>query len=146
MRGGLIDKLTKGFPDPRREEEISTKLILTASMAGHFQDMYAISQSPYALHSPTLLSELGMNAKVLSAGEGISRRGSKEGAPFNGDTILKMVNRIEPHDFIIWYNRDVGKAYLDLLDYKPTFHILDCTDLEVNFDNENYEGSGDDSS
>jgi len=142
MRGGLIDKLSKGFPDPRREEEISTNLILIASMAGHFQEMYAISQSPYALHSPTLLAELGVNAKVLSEGEGISRRGTKEGAPFNGDTILKMVNRIDPHDFISWYNRDVGEAYLSLIDYKPTFHILDCTDLKVNLENENYEGSG----
>jgi len=107
-------------------------------MAGHFQDMYAISQSPYALHSPVLLAELGINAKVLSKGEGISRRGTKEEAPFNGDTILKMVKRIRPEDFISWYNRDVGKAYLSLIDYRLSFHILDCTELE----NENYEGSG----
>ena len=26
--------------------------------------------------------------------------------------------------------------------YVPSFHILDCTDLLVNFYNENYEGSG----
>jgi Transposase DDE domain len=142
LRGGLIDKLSKNFPDPRREEEISTKLILTASMAGHFQDMYAISQSPYALHSPRLLAELGLNVKVLTDGEGVSRRGTKEEAPFNGDVIRKMLYRIGFQELVRWYNKDVGKAYLGLIDYKPSFHILDCTDLEVTYENEHYEGSG----
>ena len=31
LRSGLIDELSKTFPDPRKEEEISTKLILSAS-------------------------------------------------------------------------------------------------------------------
>ena len=142
LRSGLIDELSKTFPDPRKEEEISTKLILSASIAGHFQDMYALSQSPYALHSPTLLAELGLNVKVLSEGEGVSRRGTEQNAPFNGDVIRKMLNSIKPMDLINWYNKNVGKAYLRQSGYRPSFHILDCTDLEVNFDNENYEGSG----
>jgi hypothetical protein len=142
LRSGLIDELSKTFPDPRKEEEISTKLILSASIAGHFQDMYSLSQSPYALHSPTLLAELGLNVKVLSAGEGVSRRGTEQNAPFNGDVIRKMLNSIKPDDLINWYNKNIGKAYLRQSGYRPSFHILDCTDLEVNFDNENYEGSG----
>ncbi len=142
LRSGLIDELSQTFPDPRKEEEISTKLILSASMAGHFQDMYALSQSPYALHSPTLLAELGLNVKVLSEGEGISRRGTKQNASFNGDVIRKMLNSIKPEDLINWYNKNIGRAYLRQSGYRPSFHILDCTDLEVNFDNENYEGSG----
>jgi len=142
LRSGLIDELSKTFPDPRKEEEISTKLILSASIAGHFQDMYALSQSPYALHSPTLLAELGLNVKVLSEGEGVSRRGTKQNAPFNGDVIRKMLNSIKPEDLINWYNKNVGRTYLRQSGYRPSFHILDCTDLEVNFDNENYEDSG----
>lgn len=142
LRSGLIDELSKTFPDPRKEEEISTKLILSASIAGHFQDMYALSQSPYALHSPTLLAELGLNVKVLSEGEGVSRRGTKQNAPFNGDVTRKMLNIIKPEDLISWYNKNVGRAYLRQSGYRPSFHIADCTDLEVNIDNENYEGSG----
>ena len=142
LRGGLIDELSSSFPDPREEEEITVKQILSASIAGHFQDMYAISQSPYALHSPVLLAELGLNVKVLSPGEGISRRGTKEQAPFNGDVTRKMLNGVESPELIDWYNRVVGAAYLRQADYKPCIHILDCTKLVVNFDNENYEGSG----
>ena len=70
LRGGLIDELSKSFPDPRKECEITIKQILSASIAGHFQDMYAMNRSPYALHSPILLAELGLNVKVLAEGEG----------------------------------------------------------------------------
>ncbi len=142
LRSGLIDELSDTFPDPRNEEEISTKLILSASIAGHFADMYALSQSPYALHSPILLAELGLNVKVLSEGEGVSRRGTKQNAPFNGDVTRKMLIKISPEELIRWYNKNIGKAYLRQSGYRPSFHILDCTDLEVNSDNENYEGSG----
>ena len=69
LRGGLIDELSISFPDPRKECEITIRQILSASMAGRFQDMYALSQSPYALHSPKLLAELGLNVKVLCEGE-----------------------------------------------------------------------------
>ena len=82
LRGGLIDELSKSFPDPRKECEITAKQILCASVSGHFQDMYSISQSPYALHSSILLAELGLNVKVLLEGEGISRRGTQENAPW----------------------------------------------------------------
>ena len=35
LRGGLIDELSKSFPDPRKECEITVKQILCASIAGH---------------------------------------------------------------------------------------------------------------
>jgi len=94
LRSGLIDELASSFPDPREECEITIKQILSASIAGHYQDMYAMSQSPYALHSPVLLAELGLNVKVLFPGEGISRRGTQDYAPFNGDVIRKMLYNI----------------------------------------------------
>lgn len=142
LRGGLIDELSKSFPDPRKECEITSKQILCASIAGHFQDMYAISRSPYALHSPVLLAELGLNVKVLAEGEGISRRGTQENAPFSGDVIRKMLYDITPQELVDWYNLHVGRAYLRQADYTPCLHIMDCTKLMVNPENENYEGRG----
>jgi len=142
IRGGLIDELSKSFPDPRKECEITSKQILCASIAGHFQDMYAMSRSPYALHSPILLAELGLNVKVLAEGEGISRRGTQENAPFSGDVIRKMLYDMTPQELVDWYNRHVGRAYLRQADYAPCLHIMDCTKLMVNPENENYEGSG----
>jgi hypothetical protein len=142
IRSGLIDELASSFPDPRKESEISIKQILSASIAGHYQDMYAMSQSPYALHSPVLLAELGLNVKVLEPGGGISRRGTKDNAPFNGDVTREMTYDMKPPELIEWYNRVVGKAYLKGANYEPSIHIIDCTELEVPLENENYEGSG----
>lgn len=143
LRGGLIDELSNSFPDPREECEITIKQILSASIAGHFQDMYALSQSPYALHSPVLLAELGLNVKVLCEGEGISRRGTQENIPFTGDVIRKLLYGIsDPFILIEWYNTIAGVAYLRQARYEPCIHILDCTELEVVLENGNYEGSG----
>jgi hypothetical protein len=143
LRGGLIDELANSFPDPREECEITAKEILSASIAGRFQDMYALSQSPYALHSPILLAELGLNVKVLCEGEGISRRGTQENIPFTGDVIRKLLYGItDPFILVEWYNRIAGAAYLRQASYEPCIHILDCTELEVVLENENYEGSG----
>ena len=142
IRSGLIDELSKSFPDPREECEITVRQILCASIAGHFQDMYAISQSPYALHSPMLLAELGLNVKVLLEGDGISRRGTQENAPFSGDVIRKMLYDMSPSSLLSWYNRYVGRLYLRQADYSPCLHILDCTKLVVNYENHRYEGSG----
>jgi hypothetical protein len=142
LRSGLIDELSMSFPDHRKDCEITIKQILSASIAGHFQDMYAMSQSPYALHSLILLAELGLNVKVLEEGEGISRRGTKDDAPFSGDVIRKKLNGTKPSELLDWYNCIAGRAYLRQADYDPDFHILDCTKLVVNYHNENYEGSG----
>ena len=54
LRGGLIDELSRSFPDPRREEEITAKQLLSASIAGHFQDMYAIGLSSRKWGSVTI--------------------------------------------------------------------------------------------
>ena len=42
-----------------------------------------------------------------------------------------MLNNIKPEDLISWYNKNVGKAYLRQSGYRPSFHIIDCTDLEL---------------
>ena len=91
---------------------------------------------------PILLGELGLNVKVLAEGEGISRRGTQENAPFSGDVIRKMLSNMTPQELVDWYNRYVGRAYLRQADYSPCLHIMDCTKLIVNYENEKYECSG----
>ncbi len=54
------------------------------------------------------------------------------------EPISKMLGDMTPLDLLQWYNRHVGRAYLEQANYEPCIHILDCTDLEVNIDNENY--------
>src|SRR5689334_10364638 len=60
QESGLLNQLAHTFPDPRQQPEIPLHLLLAAGMAGHFAGLYALSASPYALHSPRLLSALGV--------------------------------------------------------------------------------------
>ncbi|MFC1715400.1 hypothetical protein ACFL6S_17155 [Candidatus Poribacteria bacterium] len=89
-------------------------------------------------HSPILLAELGLNAKVLAEGEGISRRGIQENAPFSGDVIRKMLCKMTSQELVDWFSRYVGRAYPGQADYAPCLHIMDCTKLVVNYENRSY--------
>src|SRR5262245_10134435 len=85
QRSGLLATLGQRFPDPRQQCEIPAEAILLASVAAAFQQEYALSQAPLALHSPRLLLEYGLNAAVVEPGGGFSRRGTQARGPFHGD-------------------------------------------------------------
>ena len=153
IESGLLDGLASSFPDPRTQQpEIPARVLLGAGIAGHFAGMYALSQLPYALHSPRLLAEFGVQVSVNEPGEGISRRGTKETAPFHGDVIRKVLEQIATLDrkekrlpgqsLIDWYNQYAGVLFCRAIKAEPCIHILDCTDLSVNIKNEHYELSG----
>jgi hypothetical protein len=153
IESGLLDQLADTFPDPRQQQpEIPMRLLLAAGMAGHFAGLYALSQSPYALHSPRLLAQLGVQVQVLQPGEGLSRKGTKHEAAFHADVLRKMLDTLawkeqqaeqsSGESLVAWYNRHVGDVFCRAVNAKPMLHILDCTDLIVSIENNRYEGSG----
>jgi hypothetical protein len=153
IESGLLDRLADTFPDPRQQQpEISMRLLLAAGIAGHFTGLYALSQSPYALHSPRLLAELGVQVKVMQPGEGLSLKGTKQPVAFHGDVLRKMLDTLDWKEsqeqlrpgqrLIDWYNGQVGTLFCGVIGAQPTLHILDCTDLLVPIKSEKYEGSG----
>ena len=152
IESGLLDGLANSFPDPRDQPEIDLRVLLAAGMAGHFAGLYALSQSPYALHSPTLLSALGVQVAVNQPGEGLSRRGTKQETSFHGDVLRKLLGQVARRDekacvlpgqtLLDWYNAHAGALFLKTIDAAPLVHILDCTELHVPLANERYELSG----
>lgn len=153
IESGLLDKLASSFPDPRiQQAEISMRILLAAGIAGHFAGLYALSQSPYALHSPRLLTELGIQVALNQPGEGLSRKGTQQAAPFHGDVIRKLLTQLATQDrnnkeipgqsLLDWYNAHVGVLFCQAVASQPMLHILDCTDLTVNLHNDRYEQSG----
>jgi hypothetical protein len=153
IESGLLEALAKSFPDPRvQQPEISLYLLLAAGIAGHLAGLYALSQLPYALHSPKLLAALGVQVVVHQPGKGISRKGTQQETAFHGDVVRKLLEQIDKHNtqegrlpgqtLIDWYNTQVGRLFCQAVDAKPCVHILDCTDLCVPLKNENYQHSG----
>ena len=53
-----------------------------------------------------------------------------------------LLGKYKTEDLINGYNQAVQKYILPALDLEANIHILDCTDLEVNYFNTHYEGSG----
>ena len=153
LESGLLDQLADTFPDPRRQQpEIPMRLLLAAGLAGHFSGLYALSQSPYALHSPRLLAELGVQVQVLPPGEGLSRKGTQQEGAFHADVVRKLLDMLAwkeqqagqspAQSLIAWYNQHVGGLFCRSVDAEPMLHILDCTDLTVPLSRDGYEGSG----
>lgn len=153
IESGLLSKLAASFPDPRTQQpEIRMQIVLAAGLAGHFAGLYALSQSPYALHSPRLLRELGVQVAVNQPGKGLSRKGTRQCAPFHGDVVRKLLAQVEAQDkaakhlpgqsLLDWYNAQVGTLFCQTLRAQPMLHILDCTELSVNLKNDRYEQSG----
>lgn len=150
---GLLEALAKSFPDPRKQQpEIGIYLLLAAGIAGHFAGLYALSQLPYALHSPKLLAQLGVQVVVNTPGKGLSRKGTKEPVCFHGDVVRKLLEQIAEQDqkakrlpgqsLLDWYNESVGELFCRAADALPCVHILDTTELSVPLKNQNYEQSG----
>lgn len=152
LDSGLLDKLAESFPDPRQKPQIPMRIVLAAAIAGHFAGLYALWQSPYALHSPHLLTKLGVQVRLNLPGHGLSRRGTQQEASFHGDVVRKLLEQIAENDtakgrlpgqtLLDWFNQHVGRLFCEAVDAEPTLHILDCTDLVVNLKNDRYERSG----
>jgi hypothetical protein len=153
LESGLLNQLAATFPDPRHQQpEIPMRLLLAAGLAGHFAGLYALSQSPYALHSPRLLAELGVQVQVLQPGAGLSQKGTQQEGAFHADVLRKMLctlawkeqqaGQSSGESLIRWYNQHVGRLFCQAVDAEPMLHILDCTDLTVPIFSNCYEGSG----
>jgi DDE family transposase len=151
QRCGLLTTLGQTFPDPRRPCEVPAEAVLLACVAAAFQQEYALSQAPLALHSARLLLEYGLNAAVLAPGGGFSRRGTQGRGPFHGDVIRKLLDQLEQQEKTSgdplgsrlqrWDNDHVGPAFVRAAQAQPMLHLLDSTKLLVNRENDRYEGS-----
>src|SRR5262249_34155318 len=51
-------------------------------------------------------------------------------------------HKIPGQSLLDWYNQYVGRCFCVVVAAQPTLHILDCTDLVVTLENDNYELSG----
>ncbi|MBV1820943.1 hypothetical protein [Clostridium cochlearium] len=52
-----------------------------------------------------------------------------------------VLKKYEAQEFIDSYNHYIQNIVMPSLNIAPSIHILDCTKIQVNLDNENYENS-----
>lgn len=95
IRSGLLKQWATSFPDPRQWSEISMSVIIAASLAARFAGLYSMRKTGYVLRSARVLGELGYAVEVIEAGEGLSSRGTHDDSLMSGDTVRKLLVKME---------------------------------------------------
>ena len=128
MHDGIIDCLDDGFRDKRRHNSyVPFKHIMTLAIAAKMKVHTSLTDIPYAIQDHRVLAELGFNANRDTL--------------FTEGTIRHLLGKYTAEHLVEYYNNVVQKQVFEAKDIKPDIHILDCTKIAVNMDNENYENA-----
>ena len=128
---GVIDCLANGFSDKRRHNSyVPLKLIIAMSIAAKMKIHTSLTDIPTAIQDHRVLAEIGYNLI----------NDDKEDF-FTEGTIRYLLSKYTNESLIDYYNSVLQNHIIPLKDIRPNIHILDCTKIAVNFDNQNYETS-----
>ncbi len=131
---GILESLEKAFADKRsNNKNIPFHLILTLAIAAKMKVKTSLTDIPFAITSAETLSEIGWNIWD-------NERGLEEGLMSEG-TIRNLVAKYTGEELINGYNLYVREYIFPQTGIAPYIHILDCSELEVELKNSNYEGS-----
>lgn len=131
---GATQGLTQAFPDTRERRAIPYELTLLLAIAAKMKVHTSLTDIPYAIQDEQTLAELGycLWDSDRDMAKGLMDEGS----------IRKMMGKTTDVEWFEGYNRFVRDNLLPKLDMAADIHILDCTKIEVELSNMNYEGAG----
>ena len=133
-KSGILACLANKLPDKRAHNTtIPFELVMALSVAAKMKTNTSICDVPYAITDHRVLAELGYTIidteKDLKAGM------------MTESSLRFLFGKYEAKELFKSYNEVVQEQIMPKLNYKPNIHILDCTELSVNLDNDNYEQS-----
>ncbi len=132
----VLQCLKNGIPDKRAHNTIIPfDLIWILAIAAKMKTHTALSDIPHALSDHRVLSQLGYSM-ISDDHEGLGTDLMQE------SSLRYLLGKYDAKEFVDYYNMVYQEYIAPKLDIKPNIHILDCTDLEVNLENANYEKSG----
>lgn len=131
VNDGVIDCLDKGIIDKRRHNSfVPFKLIITLAIAAKMKVCTSLTDIPYAIQDHRTLAELGYNLMSDDKNE-----------LFTEGTIRYLIGKYSAEDLVAYYNNTFQNYIAKTKNIESNIHILDCTKVAVNIDNENYENS-----
>lgn len=131
----ILSYIAKSIPDCRSHNiTIPYDIIWAAAIAAKMKIKTSLTDIPYAINDHRTLAKLGYTIVDIEKGLecGLMREGS----------LRFLIGKYNPEMLTCGYNTAVQNFIMPNLDLEANIHILDCTDLEVNFFNTNYEGAG----
>jgi len=131
---GVVGALSNVITDKRQGNAvIPLELIWVLAIAAKMKIHTSLTDIPYAIMDAEVLSSLGYSLW--------GRSGDMEKGLMDEGTIRHLLGKYEQNEMINGYNRCVQGHILPPMGIEADVHILDCTELEVELTNENYEGS-----
>ena len=131
---GLTAPLTQALPDKRRDNShIPFGILLCLAVAAKLKCKTSLTDVPFAVTEAELLAELGWNIWD-------NERDVNDGL-FSESVMRKLLAKYKSEEWVSFYNGYVQEHLMKELDIQPCVHILDCTKVLVNPDNDNYENS-----
>ncbi len=121
----------------KQNGEIPKELFMFAGISARMKQQHSISELPLALTSEALINSLGVNIyfddetliKESNIRAFLSRYDENQG------------NEVKFNNYFIRLFNKLTDLLLKKADINCNIHIYDCSILDVNIDNENYEGS-----
>lgn len=124
---GILSHIKDNITDKRADNTvIPFDLVWALSIAAKMKVKTSLSDIPYAITDHRALGKLGYTL-IGDLNNGLMQEGS----------LRFLIGKYTSEELFNDYNKIVQSLNLE-----ATIHILDCTDLEVNLNNSNYEGSG----
>ena len=131
----IFECLKNNIPDYRAHNTtIPYELIWASSIAAKMKVQTSLTDIPFAISDHRTLAKLGYTI--------IDTDGNFKNGLMQESSLRFLLSKYNRQMFIDGYNNTVQKGIFPMLNIEPDIHILDCTDLEVNFSNDNYEESG----
>jgi hypothetical protein len=131
---GILEDLGQNLKDKRASNKgIPLYLILVLAIVSKMKIKTSLTDIPYAIHDADTMSELGFN--LFDTERDLEKGLMEEGS------LRNFVKKYTAENFIQYYNDYVQDTVMKKLHIAPDIHILDCTEIEVELNNDNYEGS-----
>lgn len=135
----ITELIDKTFNDNKKYEgKTTSSLFILSGVQSRMKQQFSISAVPLALTSKEVIQKLGCNISY-----------NEEEGLLKEPTIRLWLKRHEQKDkttlefnnYYIKYCNEFNHELLNKSNTTCNIHILDCSVLDVNMDNENYEGS-----
>ncbi len=132
---GILGCLESAIADRRSHNTtVPYNIIWASAIVAKMKVHTSLTDIPYAITDHRVLGEMGYSLYDSSGNIGSSL--------MNEGCIRFLLGKYTSDDLIEGYIKAVQNHIMPKLDMSANIHILDCTDLEVNYDNQNYEGAG----
>ena len=134
QRNGVLEELQNIIADKRKSNAVvPLNFIWTLSIAAKMKIHTSLTGIPYAVMDAEVLSELGYSLWD-------TERDLEKGLMDEG-SIRHLLGKYDKNEMINGYNQCVQRHILPKTGMKADVHMIDCTELEVELSNKNYEES-----